>query len=79
MDIPWFIDFTLKKDQIQLDNLFQIKFNSANIFRMEGTVLPHANYLEFILVSCDIMSVQVKLINIEVLLFRNFKNAFLNL
>lgn len=51
MDLPWFIDFSLKRDQIQLDNLFQIQFTSTNIVRMQGTVLPHAKHLDFILPS----------------------------
>lgn len=77
MDIPWFIDFSLKRDQIQLDSLFQIQFNSTNIVRMQGTVLPHAKHLYFILPFWFVVaSCQYKLVNIEVSLFRNFENAF---
>lgn len=75
----WFIDFSLKRDQIQLENLYEIQFNSANIVRMEVTVLPHAKHLEFVLVSCGMVSAQVKLVNTEVLFFRKFKNAFFKL
>lgn len=75
----WFIDFSLKRDQIQLENLYEIQFNSANIVRMEVTVLPHAKHLEFVLISCGMVSAQVKLVNTEVLFFRKFKNAFFKL
>lgn len=59
MDVPWFIDFGLKRDQIQLDNLFQIQFTPTNIVRVQDTVLPHAKHLDFILpFQCVVASCQ---------------------
>ena len=77
MDIPWFIEFSLKKDQIQLDSLFQIQFNSTNNCYDTSLVLPHAKLSDFILPFCFVVaSCQHGLVNIEVSLFRKFKNAF---